>query len=85
MQLETQLDTIQNWLIGEQWENVAITGDENGSYQFTISSQNYRAIKTAAQALAGTLTAYGDFNLIGVTAIKDSSGIIGYTINATGN
>lgn len=71
--METTVQALQDYLTSQQWDNVGVIaiGDE---LYVTIRSENYDYLPMAANALAGTLTAYGDYEITDRRAMQTGDG-----------
>jgi len=73
--MEETLTALKEYLTGEDWQNIGVIAIGEDLY-VTIEGKHYNGLPIAAQALAGSLTAYGDYELLERTAMRTPDGEI---------
>jgi hypothetical protein len=69
MEEENAREVLVKYLTSQEWENIGVV-EIAGNLHVTIRSDHYHALKVAALALAGSLTAYGDYEIVDRTAMQ---------------
>lgn len=73
MEDENPREALIEYLASQDWQNVSVV-EILGKLHVTIRSDHYHALKTAAWALAGSLTAYGDYEIVDRQAMQTAGG-----------
>lgn len=73
METETARDVLVEYLNDQEWQNIGVV-EIAGDLYATIRIEHYRPLQTAALALASSLTAYGDYEIVDRTAMQTGDG-----------
>lgn len=69
----TALETLREYLASQDWQNLNVIAVGEELY-VTITAEHFHALPVAARALAGSLTAHGDYEIIDRTAMRTADG-----------